>query len=328
MRVSIALATYNGRAHLSDQLASFVDQSRLPDELVVVDDGSDDGTPGIVLAFAARAPFPVDLVVNGENLGYAQNFGKALSLCSGDLVFLSDQDDVWLSNKIERMIASVVRYPSAVCFMNDALLADRTLKRCGSTKMGQIRAAGLPDSAFVMGSCVALKRDFLDIALPIPGFAPSHDSWLVGLADHLKLSRRIPVVLQYYRRHGANVSDFFVNRIDSPSAFRSFMEGVMNIKRRVCTGDSLDNEFRFHKALETRLLDRREVCTNLVGSKTMGEIDFSLAKRLEVLSARWNIRRTRLSQRPHDVVSLWRKGGYEESGGALGAIKDLVLVTQ
>ncbi len=325
VKISIALAAYNGCAHLSEQLDSFVAQMRHPDELVVVDDGSHDGTPDIVRAFAVRAPFPVSLVVNTDNLGYAQNFGKALSLCSGDLVFLSDQDDVWFDTKIATMASVAGSDTSAMCFMNDALLTNGVLVPSEMTKLGQILAAGLPETAFVMGCCVAVKRDLLDIVMPIPEDATAHDNWLVGLSDELGLMLRVPDVLQYYRRHGANVSGFFVNRIEKPGWWKILAERIEQLIRRFGSGDSLDREYQFYEMLATRIGEKRDACIRLVGAEKIDMIENTMAVRLESLTTRRTIRSMGFAKRPRIIAELWYRGGYCKSGGMLGAMKDLVI---
>ncbi|MBC7931137.1 MAG: glycosyltransferase, partial [Rubrivivax sp.] len=95
-RLSIAMCTYDGGRYLAEQLASIAAQTRAPDELVVCDDRSRDETTSIVRRFAETAPFPVRLYVNEQNLGSTRNFEKAIGLCEGELIALSDQDDVWL----------------------------------------------------------------------------------------------------------------------------------------------------------------------------------------------------------------------------------------
>src|ERR687885_1327551 len=100
MKVSVAMCTYNGAAFLREQLQSLAAQARTPDELVVCDDASADATVRVVREFAAAAPFPVRLTVNERNLGSTKNFERAISLCAGDLVALSDQDDLWLPAKL------------------------------------------------------------------------------------------------------------------------------------------------------------------------------------------------------------------------------------
>ena len=92
--ISVALCTYNGAQHLPAQLASIAGQTRQPDELLVCDDVSDDFTIEVIESFAHNVPFPVRVFINNEKLGAIKNFEKAVSLCTGDILFLSDQDDV------------------------------------------------------------------------------------------------------------------------------------------------------------------------------------------------------------------------------------------
>ena len=100
-KVSVAMCTYNGQRFLDQQLQSFLDQTVQPDELVVCDDVSSDDSMAMVEAFAARAPFTVKLFRNAQNLGYSRNCERAIAQCTGDLVLLCDQDDVWDRRKIE-----------------------------------------------------------------------------------------------------------------------------------------------------------------------------------------------------------------------------------
>ena len=107
MKASIAMATYNGQKYVKEQLDSFTNQTRQPDELIICDDASTDNTVKICKEFAKNANFDVTIIENETNLGLAQNFGKAMSICTGDIVFLSDQDDVWFQDKIEVMIEAL-----------------------------------------------------------------------------------------------------------------------------------------------------------------------------------------------------------------------------
>jgi glycosyltransferase involved in cell wall biosynthesis len=206
------MATFNGARFLQDQLDSIAGQSRIPDQLVVCDDGSVDETWAILEHFRATAPFPVLLHRNVDRRGYAANFSDALCRTTGDLVFLSDQDDVWLSNKVGRMTGEAEANKTAWVFMHDAEIADEQLRRSGLTKRGQIRSAGLADSAFVMGACAAIRREMLDLCLPVPGDCAAHDDWFVTIANELGRTRVVPDVLMLYRRHGASTSRLLVNQ--------------------------------------------------------------------------------------------------------------------
>src|ERR1700710_1796077 len=100
-QISIAMATYNGERYLPEMLDSLAAQTRLPDELVVRDDGSSDHTLEVVHYFAERAGFPVRVLPAGERLGYAQNFVTVSRACTGDVLFFADQDDGLRPGKLE-----------------------------------------------------------------------------------------------------------------------------------------------------------------------------------------------------------------------------------
>jgi glycosyltransferase involved in cell wall biosynthesis len=322
--VSVAMATYNGAAHVEAQLASFVSQIRQPDELVVSDDGSIDGTVELVRAFARTAPFSVRIEVNPVNLGYAQNFNRALSLCKGELVFLSDQDDVWQEDKIARMVALAEANPDRGCFMNDALLTDASLQPAGVTKWGQIRAAGLPDSAFVMGCCAAFRRSLLKLLLPIPAGSRSHDNWLVEVSEMLGLVQRTEDTLQLYRRHGGNVSDFHVNRIHRPRLLKRMVEFSARFARRLKAGGMLA-ELVFLERVQTRLEERHDASVQLVGQHHTAELRAQLAARIDALRGRQSIQISAHWRRPSAIWKLWHQGGYRRSGGWFAAVKDALV---
>jgi Glycosyl transferase family 2 len=101
MKISIAVTTFNGERFVADQLRSFSEQARRPDEVVVCDDESSDRTLEIVNDFGRSSPFPVIVAQNKPRLGIIENFQRAVTLCTGDIIFLSDHDDFWLPKKLE-----------------------------------------------------------------------------------------------------------------------------------------------------------------------------------------------------------------------------------
>ena len=127
VKTSVAMCTYDGERFLQDQLVSISSQSRLPDEMVVCDDNSSDETWSILCSFSKSAPFPVRLIRNERNLGVVENFEKALRLTSGDVVFLSDQDDVWRIDKIERISEHFETNPATGMVITDAEMVDENL---------------------------------------------------------------------------------------------------------------------------------------------------------------------------------------------------------
>ncbi|QEQ01507.1 glycosyltransferase family 2 protein [Thermosynechococcus sp. CL-1] len=212
MRISIAMATYNGEKYLQEQLDSFLNQTRLPDELVVSDDCSTDSTMQILHDFAKNAPFEVKIYQNEHNLGCARNFENALKLTSGDIIFLSDQDDIWFSEKIEFIINFAQQNTEYLLYMNDAeiCLADGSSTKL--TNLGQILSLGFSEKEFTYGCCMAIRRHLKYLASPIPKFH-AHDTWLNRLSNILEVKKVIPSVLQLYRRHGENTSNGIASRI-------------------------------------------------------------------------------------------------------------------
>jgi glycosyltransferase involved in cell wall biosynthesis len=101
MTSSVALCTYNGETYIAEQLDSILSQTFAVSEIIICDDGSTDGTIKILSDYAERYPAIIKVYQNSENLGYIGNFEKAMSLCSGDIVLLCDQDDRWYENKTE-----------------------------------------------------------------------------------------------------------------------------------------------------------------------------------------------------------------------------------
>lgn len=232
MKVSIAMATYNGAKYLQEQLNSFLNQTRLPDELVITDDCSTDETVDIIRKFAEIAPFKVIFHQNTNNFGYSGNFNEALMRSSGDIVFLSDQDDTWFPQKIEHILSVAAKSPFALIFMNDAELTDGELKPKGLTALSQIKGAGLEVSYFIMGCCCAIRRELLDVCLPIHPNYKAHDTWINAFARALNAKIVDKKVLQYYRRHESNESKVVVNRTSKVSSMDLYFESLKNILNR------------------------------------------------------------------------------------------------
>ena len=94
--ISVAMTTYNGEQYIKEQLTSIIHQSRQVNEIIICDDCSKDHTPEIIQSFQNQyKDINIKLYINEKNVGYRDNFKKAISLCSGDYIFISDQDDIW-----------------------------------------------------------------------------------------------------------------------------------------------------------------------------------------------------------------------------------------
>ena len=125
MKVSVAMTTYNGEKYLRRQLDSLLLQQRPIDELVVCDDCSADGTWDLLQEYRSSHPaFPMFLHRNPENLGYRKNFRQALELCSGDIFFFCDQDDIWNPEKIRDMCSVLEEKPEIQVLASSFTLID------------------------------------------------------------------------------------------------------------------------------------------------------------------------------------------------------------
>ena len=113
MRLSVAMCTYNGEKYIREQLMSIRNQTLRIDEIVICDDCSEDDTVEIIENLIRQYDLPVRLHVNTWNHGYRKNFEQAICRCSGDIIFLSDQDDIWLPTKPLSAILTAIRIRSS-----------------------------------------------------------------------------------------------------------------------------------------------------------------------------------------------------------------------
>ena len=214
-RISVALCTYNGERFLPQQLASIQQQTRLPDEVVVCDDKSTDRTVEMIRAFAASVSLPVRIFENERNLGFAANFERAIGLCEGNLIALSDQDDIWYPIRLERSEEEFTAHPQAGLVFSDGDIMDdqdqlvgmRLWPNFGFVGEAQERLlAGdytvLVKNRFVTGATVMFRSSLRESCLPI-GLGWIHDEWIVAIAAAVAEVRPIESPLIRYRKHAA-----------------------------------------------------------------------------------------------------------------------------
>jgi glycosyltransferase involved in cell wall biosynthesis len=212
-RISVALCTYNGERFLPQQLASIAKQTRPPDELVVCDDRSTDRTVALLREFAASSPYPVRIFENEHNLGYAANFERAIRLCEGDLIALSDQDDIWYPIRLERSEKEFAAHPQAGLVFSDADVINDSNELAGPTLWQRLGFAGkraqdlldghyvvLAKHRFVTGATVMFRAALRDRLLPI-GDGWIHDEWIALIAAAFSDLRPIDQPLIRYRIH-------------------------------------------------------------------------------------------------------------------------------
>jgi hypothetical protein len=321
-RVSVALSTHNGARHLPEQLASLVDQTVRPAELVVRDDGSSDDTLAILQSFATTAPFPV-VVLSGANVGLTESMAEVLGHCTGDLVALCDQDDRWLAPKLERLAAAIDARSERSAAVGDGWLVGRdgdrrpgttfaalgfTPKRKAQFQTDPIRV--LAFRSVLPGHAAVFRRSVVDAALPFPASLSSTDlvvfpdRWLSLVAGGLGPVAVIDEPLVAHRQHDAQQTGVDARRI--VLAARAARRAARQL---VGSGP----------ATRRRILARAAVLAD-AASRTDGR---SLAAAATHLERRGALPRAR-SARVRPILAELRSGGYRWSGGAAVAVADLL----
>lgn len=207
MNYSVALACFNGQEFILDQLSSIITSfsyAQIEDfEIIVSDDGSKDQTVDLVRSLNDKRIF----ILKGPKLGLIKNFENALRHCSGDIIFLSDQDDVWFESKVKNCLAIL---EDSDLVLSDAIVVDRNLLvlnnsffNLNGSRPGAIK--NLIKNSY-LGCGLAFKRNVLNLALPFPKSIPMHDWWIGLIAESMYKVGYIYSPLFYYRRHGGNAS--------------------------------------------------------------------------------------------------------------------------
>lgn len=246
-KVSVAMCTYNGEKFLSEQLVSILSQTHSNIEVVICDDGSSDGTVEILQKFASSDP-RIKLHINQENLGFIKNFEKALGLCEGNFIALSDQDDIWFDNKITVLLDSIGENSMVY---SSVQLVDENGRLLDAVFPDVRRLQGRCGLALLLGNCVTghacmVRRDFLDVALPIPDGIKAHDQWLAIIASLSGGLKAESQILSNYRQHADNV--MLNNKKNRENARWIKKRNSDELLLRLC-----------HAVSESGLLDRNEL---------------------------------------------------------------------
>jgi len=197
--ISVLLAAHCGERFIGEQIASILPQLGGDDELLVSDDSPEDHTAAreIVLSFRdERVRY-----MPGPRLGVIKNVEFLLGRTQGDILVLSDQDDVWLPGKLERT-RELLSGAGPALLAHGAALTDEALRETGevqSPRPGVLR--NLVKNSYT-GCCMAFTRALLPHVLPFPEGIPMHDQWIALRAEKLGAVRVIDEPLILHRRHG------------------------------------------------------------------------------------------------------------------------------
>src|ERR1700741_707684 len=327
MKISVAMCTYNGADFLPAQLESILAQSRKPDEIVVCDDGSTDDTRALLERFAAETSIPVSLHFNAKNLGSVKNFEQAIRLCHGDVIALSDQDDVWRRDKLELIEKTFNQSSSTGLCFSDAELVDENLAPLNRRMWTEIgfddqkrklvrngRALEVLVTGWtVTGATMAFRSRFMNICLPVPdGIAMIHDGWIALAIAAITGVAAIDEPLVQYRQHGRQ-------QIGAPARVEAGPEprGLEKVQTAFKRQNSSADLYKILETLEERLLAFTGFYDTRKALSFVGDYSFHL-------NVRANLPQRRLSRVPRILRELLSLRYHEYGNGFKSAAKDLV----
>ncbi len=202
--ISVCLTTYNGEKYIQEQVISILNQLNEDDEIIISDDSSQDKTISVLESINDKR---IRILKDNTFKSPIYNLENALKEAKGDFIFIADQDDVWLPNKIKETLTCLT-HDNVV--MSDAILCDgnlnvksKSLDSWRKYKSGFIR--NLYMSRY-LGCCMAFHKDLLKTILPFPRKLQAHDVWIGLLAELKGNLTYIPIPLIKYRRHDNNFS--------------------------------------------------------------------------------------------------------------------------
>jgi len=362
--LSVAMCTYNGMPFLPQQLDSILAQSRLPDEMVVCDDCSQDDTLSTLEEFAKSAPFPVHIHRNETNLKSTKNFEKAIGLCTCDIIALSDQDDVWLPHKLETLVKALVDNPALCAVCSDIEVVDEQSNHLGYTLWASLgfgpdmrrefrsgkALSILTEDNYAAGMTMAFWSKYRDLFLPIPDDWV-HDYWIVLLAASVGEVGLIEEPLALYRIHGKQqigtpppdenpkivsqspATDHTQNRGKRIlfSILRNTVFPVRLLKRLYHNylnrrAIAVSMHYHLQEELDNVGRSRLPIFKRILGSRYQPRREYFLyvVSPVEHIQARLNMPSSRLARIPIIARELACLRYHRYSTGALCAIRDLI----
>jgi glycosyltransferase involved in cell wall biosynthesis len=218
MTVSVCMATYQGERHVERQLRSILEQLDASDEVIVVDDCSTDRTVELIENLSDPR---ISVFRNQINRREVYSFGRAIEIATGDIVFLSDQDDVWLPGRVRLMIDRLRESNAALVTSNFEWIDDseRPLDVAFDGVSSVASAHHLRNIADIFigktnyfGCAMAFRREIVPLIVPIPSYVESHDLWIALAANQIGSNLHVDDRTLRKRRHGNNATSTVSSR--------------------------------------------------------------------------------------------------------------------
>jgi glycosyltransferase involved in cell wall biosynthesis len=315
------MTAYNGAKYISEQLKSFSSQIRLPDEVVVCDDMSSDETYDILKRFSLTAPFEVIIIRNNINLGYTKNFEKAISLCTGDLIFLSDQDDIWYENKISRFIDIKILNSNFNVIISDAIYTNEMLENSGVTVLEKVLNFSGRKQDHIAGACTAITKEFRDFILPLPKLnCPAHDVYIHRWANLLQTKYVSNEVLQVWRIHGLNNSR---SEMNNPQLINKF--SLYNKYKNYDSSSSYLLKASEFETMNSLLLERKNSLLKFLSLSNLLIAQNNINNTIIANRTRANLSNINKFKRLNSILSMLIKGQYSYFNGFKSFLKDMLI---
>jgi glycosyltransferase involved in cell wall biosynthesis len=212
MNVSVCMATYNGARYVHEQVASILPQLGPSDELLIVDDCSSDETVSVLRALEDPR---VRIQCNERNRGVVTSLERALRLARNDVLLLADQDDVWLPGRVQALVGALQSSGALVASSNSSFMDAAgapirfdfpRLRAADSTRHWRNIARIFAGSASYWGCAMALRRQVLELVLPMPHWVESHDLWIATGSNLIRSNVHLECDTLRRRVHGSNAS--------------------------------------------------------------------------------------------------------------------------
>ena len=232
IRISVALCTYEPGKYLCEQLTSINNQTLKPFEIVICDDSSTNAVETFLKNFESIVP--IRYYKNPKKLGVIKNFEKAITLCTGDYISTSDQDDVWRKDKLERLTLELSHVSSPGVAYSRVNIVDENLNLIKSKNniIGRVPTFlfEILVRNFAPGCSMLLNRKLIEIAVPVHKVALMHDWWFLLHAFLYGQVVHIDEPLVSYRQHESNLIGASADKLQTkPSEilglFKKYPEG-------------------------------------------------------------------------------------------------------
>jgi len=327
-KISVAMCTFDGDGFVQEQLESIINQTRPPDEIVICDDHSSDGTVQIIRNILAKISISCMLIENERNLGVNKNFEKAIRYCTGNIIFTADQDDCWLEDKIEFVESQFNANAKTLLVFTDGHVVDENLKSLNSNLWDVFHFPFEKDVTgnmsllelllnrnVVTGATMAFRSELCELILPF-GEGWFFDHWIAIIATIRGGVQALPEKAIKYRMHGKNVvgatKEAYLLRLKK--YFSNYSKAFLSRKRNIY--------YEMLSQLVTRIESQKEFDTDssIRALESIEDCYYFWARRSQIYHEAFFV----------SVINIFKdllKGNYRRFyTGLRGAVRDLISV--